>query len=595
MSRLKSPLPPHRQPGLSPVLILAMLAVLLVTCIFTVNRLTAGWQLDLTESQRYTLSEGSRSILEELQQPVTLRLFESEALTAELPQLRNHALEVRELLRTMQGHAGGKLDIRLINPEPFSEAEDQAGRYGLQGIPVNNGDTLYFGIAATNDLDGLQTMPFLSPDKARFLEYDLMRMIAALSRPDQPELTVLSSIPFNDEQGEPRWVVFEQWQQRYDINVLPTDDVRLQDTPSLLVVIHPAGLDSAWIPLIRNHVLEGRPLLLFVDPLTESLERTGDPATAADVVGLLAEFGLDYDPSVAIGDLQYALQVGRGAGQSPVRLLTTIGIGADALSDTDIVTADLSQINLSSAGMLQPAPGAAPVSVEPLISSSANAAPVAVSRILQLQDPADLRQGFNPTGQTYPLAMRLSGTDEKPLQLVVIADTDLLADRLWVQRQSLLGQTLLEPFADNGNLAVSAVDNLMGDNRLIALRARTLDQRPFTRVQQLRAEASQQLRATEERLEARLADTEQRLAELQSGRSDDQLSVLDAEQQQALDEFMQQRLQIRRELREVRRNLDLDIRQLESRLKFINIVLMPALIAVLGLVYFLRRRRQLQP
>ena len=180
---------------------------------------------------------------------------------------------------------------------------------------------------------------------------------------------------------------------------------------------------------------------------------------------------------------------------------------------------------------------------------------------------------------------------EEGIQVIVFADTDILTDRLWVNKQNFFGQTLTNSFADNGTLVVNAVDNLLGSNDLISIRARSGSSRPFGRVDALRLQAESKYRATEERLNRELDETEQKLAEIQSARTEGDLTVLNEEQQAELQRFREQRLQIRSDLRQVRHDLERDIDALGTRLKIINIALVPLLVIATALVLGHRRRK----
>ena len=177
--------------------------------------------------------------------------------------------------------------------------------------------------------------------------------------------------------------------------------------------------------------------------------------------------------------------------------------------------------------------------------------------------------------------------------VILVGDVDILSDRLWVQVQRIFGQQIPSPFANNGDFVINALDNLTGSADLISIRSRASFARPFTTVDGLRREADAKFRATEQRLEAELDETEQRLNDLQSARNDSNSLLLTAEQQAEVDRFVEQRTRIRKELRAVRRNLDQDIERLGTTLKVINIGLVPLLITVfaLGVVVLGRRRR----
>jgi ABC-type uncharacterized transport system involved in gliding motility auxiliary subunit len=175
---------------------------------------------------------------------------------------------------------------------------------------------------------------------------------------------------------------------------------------------------------------------------------------------------------------------------------------------------------------------------------------------------------------------------------VLFADTDVLTDRLWVQKQNFLGRTVASSFADNGSLVVNLADQLLGSSDLIGIRTRASTTRPFNRVEELKLSAEARFRDTEQRLQAELEETERTLTEMQSLREDSELTVLTEEQQQEVQRFVDRKLQIRSELRQVQHDLTRDIEALGMRLKFINIVLVPLLIVIAALLLRQWRRRR---
>jgi ABC-type uncharacterized transport system involved in gliding motility auxiliary subunit len=242
-----------------------------------------------------------------------------------------------------------------------------------------------------------------------------------------------------------------------------------------------------------------------------------------------------------------------------------------------------------------------------------------------LPDPEELLNGFTPSGKEHVLAARLEGplksafpdgapTDEgreapvdealssahlastESANLVLVADVDILSDRLWVQAQNFLGQRLVSAFANNGDFVINALDNLSGSAALIGLRSRATYTRPFTKVEELRRNADLEFRATEDRLEAELTQTEQRLGELQASRSDGNSLLMSPEQQAEIQRFLDEQVRIRQELRAVRRNLDADIDRLGAWLTAINIALVPLVLTIIALgVVVVRRRRKARP
>ncbi|WP_376690825.1 Gldg family protein [Wenzhouxiangella sp. EGI_FJ10409] len=599
---------------------LVLLAILFLALTILSGAALRGMRIDLTEQGLYTLSSGTVSILEDLDEPVTLEFYFSDDASADLPMVRNFARRVQEMLDEMAQRSNGKLQVRRVEPEPFSEAEDQAASYGLEAVPVGNGDeSLYLGVVGTNTIDGLEVLPFLSPSREQFLEYELARMVSLLSRPDKPRAALLSGIDMDGgmdmqtgQQREP-WAIQEQINEMFDVASVAADDDSLPEDVDVLVLVHPQELSDALLADIEGFLADGGRLLAFVDPHAESATppNPNDPMAAmnmdraSNLDGLFEAWGLEFSEQRFVADAGLALQVNVGQGQRPVRHVGILGVTRDNLNDDDVVTGELEAVNLASVGSLGLAEGSS-LELEPLMRSSRQAGPLDAQRLQMLSDPSELIDQMGATGEQYTLAARLTGEvprafesdesaqegDRYSLNAIVVADVDMLADRYWVQRQQFFGTTMLEPFADNGDFVINAIDNLIGNADLISVRSRATSNRPFTLVESLRREAEENLRSTEQRLEGELADAEQRLTELQQARGDTDLDILTDEQEAEIDRFMDQRLEIRRQLRQVRRELDEEIEALGTRIKVANIALMPLLVTLFALAMAWRKRRQ---
>jgi ABC-type uncharacterized transport system involved in gliding motility auxiliary subunit len=596
---------------------LLLLLVLFVAANVLSGNLLRGFRADLTENGLYTLSAGTQNILADLQEPVTLYLFFSEEASRDLPQVRSYARRVDELLEEFVNHGNGKLDLKRINPAPFSEEEDQAAAFGLQAVPVGaSGATLYLGIAASNSVDDVQAMPFLQPSKEKFLEYDLAKMISSLGNPERTTIGVMSTLDmkpgFNPQMqtAQNAWVVYEQLSQLFEIQDIPVGEALPEDLDVLLLV-HPKSLDSTALYGIEQFVLRGGHLIAFLDPFAES--DRGDPAdpmaqmqagSSSSLGGLLEAWGVRYDPARVVGDLQY------GAGTTGSRHIGILSVPADGLNGENIVTADLELVNFSSSGWFEALAGAE-TRFETLVQSSENAAPMDSSRLRFLTNPADLMRGFNPTAKRYTLSARITGlaraslpapegleaahvaeAGEDGINVLLFADTDLLTDWMWVQKQQFFGEDLVTSFADNGSMVVNAVDNMLGNRDLISIRTRASSGRPFDRVDEIRVAAERAYRATEERLQTELEETERKLTDLQAAKGESDITVISPEQQAEIQRFIDRKLEIRRELRQVQHDLQRDINQLGTRLKLLNIGLIPAVVMVAALVYGYRRRRK---
>ncbi len=623
---------------------LLVLALAFVAAVIVSNQLFKGWRIDLTESNLYTLSDGTKRILENIEEPINLYFYYSDQATAGIPSLRSYAMRVREMLEEFESEARGKIRLSVIDPLPFSEEEDRAAQFGLQGVQLGTTpDPIYLGLAGTDSVDNEETIPFFQPDKEAFLEYDIAKLVSTLANPERSVVGLIAGVEmsggFDPQTQNLRrpWVVYDQAQQLFELRSLGTSVESIPDDVSLLWIVQPKNLSNATQYAIDQFVMRGGKALIFVDPVADV-----DPAQAqgmpqgmpplgqgSDLPTLFEAWGIDFSSDEVVADAQLALPITTGSSTRPMRHYGYVGVTPDWMSADDIVTADLNVINLATAGRFGVADGAA-ATIEPLLTSSAAASSLPATRFSFLPDPSILQTGFVPSGESYVLAARVTGTlpsafpngppattvsaadgdedggdeggqkaaaDEhiaesvEPANLIVVADVDMLGDQMWVQVQSFFGQQLASAFASNGAFVINALENLLGSSDLIAVRSRASFTRPFTRVEALRVDAEARFRETEQRLQSELDETERRLRDLQSSREDSGNLLLSAEQQQEIDRFINQRASIRRELRAVQRNLDRDIERLGTTLKVINIGLVPALLTVFVLLAVWRRNR----
>ncbi|MBS0513855.1 MAG: Gldg family protein [Proteobacteria bacterium] len=609
---------------------LAILAVLFVAVILISNTLFRGARLDLTENHLYTLSQGTKNILSSIDEPVNLTLYFSDKAAAESTNpdaaaLRNYAPRVRELLAEMAARAGGKLRVQTIDPLPFSEDEDRATTLGLQALPWGQGGgNIFLGIVGTNSTNGKSVMPIANPNKETFLEYDVAKMIHELSMTKKPAVGLISGLPmgagFDAQTRQMRqpWAIQSQLEQMFDLRTLTPASVKAIDKDiNVLVVVQPKNLPDDAQYAIDQFVLRGGHLLVFVDPLAESDDSGADPNNpqaalladrSSDLPKLFKAWGIDYSPSKIVLDREHALQVSSPQGQ-PIRHPAILGFNQRDLNPTDITTAQLQSINVSTAGFFQLAKDSKN-KLTPLIQTSADATTVPADRVKFLPDPSQLLVDYKPGGQPLVVAARLEGKFASAFperkeaghlaeakdagEIILVADTDILSNRLWVQVQAFFGQQVMNAFANNGDFVVNAVDNLGGSSDLISIRGRATSQRPFSTVDNMRRAAEESFRGKEHELQQRLSDTERKLTELQSGKSKENEMILSPEQKAELTKFQAQKIAIRKELRQVRRSLDDRIEALGTRLKLINIGLMPLLITLfaLGFAWFKRQRRK---
>jgi len=587
-----------------------------------------GVRLDLTENRLYSIAPGTEKILAGITEPVTLYFFFSDQPSRDLPDLRAYAERVRELLEEMAQRSSGKVRLTVIDPQPFSEEEDRATSFGLAPVPVGSrGESLFFGLAGTNSTDGHEIIGFFQPDKEEFLEYDVASLIYRLAHPRRPVLGLVSSLPLQGtpptatDPGRPAWTGIAQLGTLFDIKPLGESFTSVPGDTDILLLVHPKALAPASLYAIDQFVLGGGKVVAMVDPqaeqdATRSPEGQPGAGRSSDLSPLLAAWGVEYNTKEVLVDARKALSVTLRPNQPPVRHLGVQAFTREDFSSQDVVTAGLDAINFMTSGVLKPVAGSG-TTFEPLIRSSDQAGLESSDRFSVLDDPTSLLDGFKATGERYVVAARVAGNvktafpdgppagaeagaalkaSTTPANLVIIADTDVLSDLLWVRTQDMFGQRAVVAWANNGDFIANVLDNLTGSADLISIRGRQSFFRPFLKVDEIRQQADVRLRAKEQELDMQLQETERNLQELEAAKNDRRSLVMTPEQEVEVRRFQEERTRIRKELRDVRRSLDVDITSLGTRLKVINIMLVPALLTLGVLVAaWVRRRNRRAP
>jgi ABC-type uncharacterized transport system involved in gliding motility auxiliary subunit len=616
--------------------VLAVAAILVGINVLVDTRL-ANAQLDLTQQHLYTLSKGTRTIIDGLKEPVTLRLYYSRALGTRIPAYGAYADRVRQMLLQYASLARGKVKIEFYDPEPFSDTEDHATAYGLQGVPVDNsGEQVYFGLAGSNLLDDERTIAFFQADREPFLEYDLTKLIYELSNPTRPVVGVMSSLPLD---GDPRAMMMRnpdaggqpyasmlQLRQTVTVKNVPLDAQIIDPDIKVLLLAQAQNLSDPTLYAIDQFVMRGGRLMVMVDPDNEEQNvpdpQTGAPpaSTSSDLPKLFAAWGIEYDPTKVVADLTGAWRV-RGSPSDQVQAVDYIAWFniRDGIAHDDPATADLSQVTVASTGFIAKKPGS-DIEFSPLLSTDNQSEVLPVATVKDNPDPAAILAAFKPDGQRRVIAARIRGVlksaftgppplpagvkradgmpnfkaqTDGPANMVVVADTDLLADRFWVRTQNFFGQQTATPFSDNGPFVANLIGTLSGSDALIGLRSRGTSVRPFTLVDDMQQKAEAHYRQTEKALQAHLDETQKKLTDLRSGQGDAAGSaVLTDEQRAAIDDLRRDVATTRNQLRGVQLELRRDISNLQNELRLFDIVMVPAILAIIAVVLGIVRSRR---
>ncbi|MFQ3198554.1 MAG: ABC-type uncharacterized transport system involved in gliding motility auxiliary subunit [Paraglaciecola sp.] len=586
------------------------IAVLFFALVFLNNQLLAPFRLDLTEDKVYSLSDGSKKILQEIDEPINLYFFFSDKASKNMTGLRNYATRVQSLLEEYASIANGKINFQILDPQPFSEKEDTANQFGLTAANIGAaGEAVYMGLAATNALDDQKTIAFFDPQQERFLEYEISKLIHQLAQPKQVKVTLLTDLLVGGGQNpmtgafDPPWTFYAQLEQLYVVEKITSNASELPGDTDVLMVAHPKSLSDELLFAIDQYLMGGGKMLAFVDPHNESDQMAmfgGDTldSNSSNLGSLFAAWGIEFSASRVLLDAMAGLDIRTEEG-GIARHFGFVGLGKEQLDDKDITTSNLDVINGASFGVFNKLISSE-VRWSPLFHSTVNADLLNATQYASIRAPQDLTKDFHSTNVQYALAGRISGEAKSAfntapeglggvkfkrtttdLNVIVVGDTDLLSDRFWVQQSDFFGETITTPFANNGDFITNAVENLGGSDALISIRSRGTFARPFDRVEKLTVIAEGKFREQEQLLQQQLADTENKLRLLQEQQGEGGALIITVQQQQAIDNFMTQKIQIRKALRDVRHQLDKDIENLGNGLKFINIVASPWLLILL--------------
>lgn len=609
-----------------------LLAVLLfISFNIVINGNIKSSRIDLTEDKLYTLSEGSLNIIKELKEPLTLRFYFSEQVAQELPSIKSYAQRVEELLTEYQRASNGMINLIIINPEPFSDSEQRAKQYGLQAVPLEGSVApLFFGLAGINLLDGIESIALFQPEKQDVLEYDLTKLIYKLSSSEKKLVGLITPLAIDGEEYDPLkgesptgdgakpWAVMAELRQLFNVTTLPIDVRRIPSSIDVLMVVHPKELSDIALYAIEQFVLRGGKLITFVDPYSESDIPEKDPdnpmaamvySRSSNMAGLFKEWGFQRAPADVVADRKTAIKVNFGAATNnqAIDYVLWHGIPADQLNDEQAITSQLKKIEMATPGYFIPSEDGS-TTITPLISSS-NEAMLVDKRVVQFRnDPMALLTKYQAGSLSYPIAIRVNGpvnsifpngvTDKngktyklsghldkakQDIDVIAIADVDMLQDRFWVQLQEFYGEQIAYHTSNNIDFLINAIDDMSGTKGLISVRSRADFSRPFDLVLDLQRQAEKTYRTKERELEKILKETDQRIARMQTERSGSGEQLFNQEQQDEIAELQIMKSRTEKQLREVKGNLRKDIDLLDTKLKFFNIGLVPLLVALIAI------------
>ncbi len=575
-------------------------------------------KIDLTTDKLYTVSENTKSIIKNLSEPINIKLFFSNSLSKELSQIRDYEKRVRELLMSYKKISNKNITIEIIDPRPFTDQEDLANVYGIQGLQLNEeGERFYFGAVFSNSVDDTTVIPFFELDREQFLEYDLTKTIYNLANTSKPNIGLISGLPLvgrvNNSQGNAQYerpfFIYQTLSEFFNVIDLSLEVSEIPQNVDQLLIVHPKNLSDVTLYAIDQFVMTGKGVTIFTDPFSEFDNNLSKPESDKDFSNsnlsrLFTSWGFDMKPGMVVGDIVNGRKVSLGPSndQKIVTYVLWLAIQQNLLSNTDIITSNLDYIFLKSAGSIENLNTNSSLVIEPLIRTSKESMLIERYKMQFRADPEQLLKDFESQDKSYIIGARIKGEldsaftmeDIKKIELdtkqhinnikdaniILFADTDLLSDNTWISEQDLFGRNSITPIADNGRMVVNSIESMSGGRNLIGLRGRGSSNRPFLVIEDLQKKAELSFREKQISLQNELQGTEDKLKEIQSnqlGSSESKTS----EQNKAIEEFQRKILSIRKQLRDIQRQLNADIERLENNIKILNIWTMPLIVIIL--------------
>ena len=593
---------------------------LFIATIILANTALTTWRIDLTQNKLFTLSKGTKNILNTLEEPVQLDFYFSQKAMNDFPLLANYGIRVRDMLEEFTAHANGKLVLNIIEPETFSEAEDQAVASGLRTVSVNaTSDRVYFGLVGANSTDDEKIIPFFQSNRESALEYDLTKLIYNLAYPDKRVVGIYSQLPMiatKDDKTSKTWTIINAITEFFEVVDLNENIEALDEKVDVLMLVHPKKINNKTLYAIDQYLLKGGKAIIFLDPLAEQDRAQPDaanpqimPILYSYLDEILEKWGLGIAKEKIVADINAAMRVQASSPRGPQEIdyLPWLRLTERNFNTKDFSTSELNLLHMGTVGSIEIIENGK-MEITPLIESSKKSTKLERDLILFQRDPSVILNNFKSDEKKLLIAARVRGKAESvfpngmqtdddnemvkddsfvadgDINVILVSDTDILADHFWIREQEMLGVSVPQPISNNGDFVINSIENLSGNTDLISLRGRGKYSRPFVKVETIRKKAESKFREREKELQVTLEETEKKIRNLQQEQGNEKSYLLNNKLTAEIEKFRNQRLTTRKELRSVQHDLRKNIEKLGAQLRFINIGLIPLLITLLALV-----------
>ena len=573
------------------------------------NNILSSARVDFTENKLYSLSNGTMSLLKDLKEPIHIRLFVSSNLVKDVPQLSTYANRVETILQTYSNISNGKITLEIIDPKPFSDAEDRAVGMGINSFNATEmSDALYFGLAATNSTIGQKNIPIFSPERETFLEYDLTSLISDLSQIEKPVISIIDNLGLNADTriGKPEQQILKQMKEMFQVEKIDENSNKLNKNTKVLMIIHPKFLSDETLYMIDQWILKGGATLIFLDPYaeTEISRQQGMPPMnpRSNLKKLLDTWGIKFDDKKAVLDSEFGFRISRNINGRDIQVTNYpwLNIRGEGLNKNESSLSNLSTIVMTTAGSFELIDDKSVL--EPIIISSQKSGLGDAQKAGDPKgDPRDLLPYIKSDNKNLTVAgwvksnLNTSFGDKKnkdnnqllksskKSNILLVADVDMLMDRNWLTQRGA--------FANNGDFVLNVMEKMVGGNALSDLRGKSTSWRPFEKIIALEKIAEEKFLIEEQMLAKKLKGMEDKIRNLTQNNDEDS-DVLSPETIKAIDGFKTEMMTTRSQLRNVKFDLRRDVETLKKWIISINVAILPIIFAGFALILSLRRKRK---
>jgi ABC-type uncharacterized transport system involved in gliding motility auxiliary subunit len=357
--------------------IIGAILVLVITfaAVSICQNLGGSLKADITGQKIYTLSAGTRAILAKLNQPINVKLYYAKTAALKAPdQIRyfnNYYEFVKALLQGYVADSKGMVKLEIIDPRPFSEDEVEALRYGLRRFAITEEENFFFGLVVQTEFGVEKVIPFFSPDRQNFVEYDISQLIDAAITRQKTRIGIMSSLPvmgqevspymaqmmrLQGQQPPPPWTIVEQLRSKYEVSEVPTDANDINNV-DVLLVIHPKDLPERTQFAIDQFVLKGGRTIVCVDPYCVvdqpdrmQMQMGRSVSQSSNLPKLLRTWGLEMAENTFGGDRTLALM----QRETRQKIIGYLGLRPEwkCFNTDNVITANLNEVKLVFAGVL---------------------------------------------------------------------------------------------------------------------------------------------------------------------------------------------------------------------------------------------------